>query len=190
MDIISTLFVGVALSMDAFAVSISKGMSVGKNKFANALKIGIFFGLFQALMPLIGYFAGSRFSNYIAQYSDWLAFILLSILGIKMLYDCISDPNLQCSTGIEIIGTRTLLLLSIATSIDALLVGLSYAFVSSGSIVVSSSIIGITTFTISFIGVLLGKKFCSIFQKKSEILGGVILILMGVKIILSHFNVI
>lgn len=190
MDLISTLFIGVALSMDAFAVSISKGMSVGKNKFANAFKIGIFFGLFQALMPLIGYVAGSRFSAYISKYSDCIAFILLSALGIKMLYDCISDPNLQCSTGIEIIGTKTLLLLSIATSIDALIIGLSYAFLPSSSIISSSSIIGITTFVISFAGVLLGKKFCSVFQKKSEILGGVILILIGVKILLSHFNVI
>lgn len=184
MSIIEIISIGIGLSMDAFAVSVSGGMNLKKVKISNALKVGLSFGIFQALMPFIGWFAaGSLFSSYIEKFDRWIALILLGYIGGKMLYDGIfKKEDDEC---IDINNLITLLVLGIATSIDALMVGVTFVTTYKGvGIVPPISIIGLTTFLISFFGVYFGKKFGDLLGNKSTIAGGIILILIGLKIFL------
>ena len=168
--------------MDAFAVSVSKGLSMKKN-YKNSLVIGLYFGFFQALMPLIGYFLGFSFEDVVTRIDHYIAFTLLTIIGISMFLD--NDENNLDNK----IDFKTMLLLSVATSIDALAVGVTFAFLKV-NIILSISTIGIITFIISVLGVLIGNNFGNNLKNKAQIFGGIILILTGLKIFLEHLGVI
>ena len=182
MSIVEIISIGIGLSMDAFAVSVSGGMNLKKVKASNALKVGLCFGIFQALMPFIGWFAaGSLFNRYIEKFDRWIALILLGYIGGKMLYDGIFKNDDDES--IDINNNLTLLILGIATSIDALMVGVTFVTTYKGlAIIPPISIIGLTTFLISFFGVYFGKKSGDLLGNKSTIAGGIILIIIGIKI--------
>ena len=180
---IEIFLIGVGLSMDAFAVSICKGLSMKKIKKRDVFIIALFFGGFQALMPFIGWFLGKGFESYITSID---AFILLGIIGGKMLIDGIKAEDDE-ETGEFKLDLKELFLLAIATSIDALAVGITFAFLDY-PIVECMSIIGCTTFIISFIGVYIGKIFGSKYEHKAEIAGGIILIVIGLKILLEHLG--
>lgn len=189
MSTLTIILTGIGLSMDAFAVSLSKGFCLRKNIFRNALKISIFFGISQAVMPLIGWLCGIYFEGYIKFIDHWIAFILLSLLGGKMIYESLKEENpetaVECSLDEEDLKNKDLLVLAIATSIDALAVGISFAFLNV-NIISSIAIIGIITFIVCFAGVYLGKALGNILKKYSEIIGGVILIFIGFKILIEH----
>lgn len=184
MDFVTILFIGIGLSMDACAVSLAKGMSLKENKIKKyALILAFAFGFFQALMPAIGYFAGSHFAEYIQSIDHWIAFILLSFIGINMIRE--GKEEKQEDTKIHNISVKDIFLLAIATSIDALAIGVSFAFLKV-NLLSAIITIGITTFILSFISVLFGKKLGSLFEKYAEYLGGTILILLGFKILIEH----
>ena len=184
MDFITILFIGVGLAMDACAVSLAKGMGLDKDKVKKyALILALAFGFFQALMPAIGYFAGSHFADYIQSIDHWIAFILLSLIGINMI--CEGKEEKEDEVKIHSIPFKDILLLAIATSIDALAVGVSFAFLKV-NLFLAITTIGITTFILSFVCVLFGKKLGSLFEKYAEYLGGIILILLGIKILIEH----
>jgi putative Mn2+ efflux pump MntP len=183
MDLITICGIGIGLSMDAFAVSISCGLTIKNLKKRNAFKIGAFFGGFQAVMPMIGWLAGLNLRKLISGLDHWVAFGLLTIVGARMIYEA-TRPK-YCERKINPLKHKTLLLLSVATSIDALAVGLSFAFLNI-SIILPVIIIGLITFTISFAGVLGGKRIGRVFRRKVEIIGALILILIGVKILFQH----
>ena len=175
------LVIAIGLSMDAFAVSICKGLSMRKMNWKNAILAGIYFGGFQSLMPLLGYFLGSRFKDYIVSVDHWIAFILLAIIGISMIKESReSDEDINDS-----FDFKTMLVLAIATSIDALAIGVTFAFLSV-NIVPAVSFIGVITFTLSVIGIKIGNVFGSKFKSKAELAGGFILIIMGIKILIEH----
>jgi putative Mn2+ efflux pump MntP len=182
MNMIMILFIAFGLAMDAFAVSITNGITIKHQRINNALKIGIFFGSFQALMPLIGWLAGLRLRDFISGFDHWVAFGLLSLIGGKMIYE---STKIGDDKEIRSLNLFVLLLLSIATSIDALAVGLSFAFLKI-SIATPIIVIGIVTFILSFLGVLVGNKLGHFFENKMEILGGLILIGIGIKILIEH----
>lgn len=191
MSIWEILLIGLGVSADAFAVSMCKGVEMKKFIFKYALLIALFFGGFQMLMPLIGWAAGTLFEKYITQFDHWIAFGLLLLLGGKMIYDGIFDKDEQ-KEGEEKplkLGFLTLLVMAIATSIDALAVGVTFAFLKV-NIWMAVSIIGATTFAFSLVGVGIGVKVGDKFKNKAEIFGGVILILIGLKILLEHLGVI
>ena len=171
--------IGIGLSMDAFAVSICKGLSMQKIDKKYTLCIGLFFGGFQALMPLTGYLLGSRFSGYIERFDHWIAFVLLALIGFNMIKE-------SREAGVNF---KELLILAVATSIDALAVGVTFAFLQV-NIVPAITIIGCTTFVISIAGVYVGNVFGSRYKSRAELTGGVILILIGLKILLEHLGVI
>ena len=175
------LVIAIGLSMDAFAVSICKGLSMRKMNWKNAVLAGIYFGGFQSLMPLLGYFLGSRFKDYIVSVDHWIAFILLAIIGISMIKESReSDEEINDS-----FDFKTMLVLAIATSIDALAIGVTFAFLSV-NIVPAVSFIGVINFTLSVIGIKIGNVFGSKFKSKAELAGGFILIIMGIKILIEH----
>ena len=181
MDFITILFIGIGLAMDASAVSLAKGMSLDKDQVKKyAFILALTFGFFQALMPAIGYFTGSHFAEYIQSIDHWIAFILLSLIGINMIHEEKEDE-----AKIHSIPFKNILLLAIATSIDALAVGVSFAFLKV-NLFLAITTIGITTFILSFVCVLFGKKLGSLFEKYAEYLGGIILILLGIKILIEH----
>ena len=182
------LLIAVGVSADAFAVALGKGLHMRKLSYPHALIIGGTFGLFQALMPLLGYFLGTRFSEYIADYDHWIAFVLLAGVGGKMLWEAFSSHE-DKEKDSDTIDVRELLVLAFATSIDALAVGISFAFFGEISIVWAVTLIGITTFAISFAGVLIGHRVGIRFGAPAEIAGGVILILIGLSILLEHLGV-
>jgi len=183
MEIITIIFLAIALSADAFAVSMCFGTSASSDdKTKIALKAGIFFGLFQAIMPLIGWLAGYFAKSYIENYDHWLAFGLLFIIGFRMIYEA-TKKNV-CKT-FDTGSIWIMISLSVATSIDALAVGLSIAFIKM-PVLLSVLIIGFTTFILSFVGVLLGNKFYKLLGKKAELAGGIVLISIGIKIIIEH----
>ena len=192
MTVWEILLIGLGVSADAFAVSMCKGVEMKKIIWKYALLIALFFGGFQMIMPLIGWGAGSLFQKYITEFDHWIAFGLLLLLGGKMIYDGIFDKD-EKKEGDEDkplkLGLATLLVMAIATSIDALAVGVTFAFLSV-NIWLAVGIIGATTFTFSLVGVGIGVKVGDKFRNKAEILGGVILILLGVKILLEHLGVI
>ncbi len=183
MDPLTLLLIAFGLSMDAFAVSISNGMTIRHQKVNNALRIGIFFGSFQALMPLIGWSAGLSFREFISGVDHWIAFVLLSFIGCKMIYESRKMGAREKED--KPMTLPTLLVLSIATSIDALAVGISFALLKI-SIVTPIIVIGIVTFVLSSLGVLIGNRIGHLFEKKIEILGGLILIGIGIKILIEH----
>ena len=190
MTFIEILLIGIGLSMDAFAVALSKGLSMRKLNMKAGILIAVFFGFFQAFMPFIGWLVCRNFEKYITSVDHWIVFVLLGFIGIKMIVDAIKEfkkEKKEEKDGQIRIGE--LFLLAIATSIDALAVGISFAFLNI-NIWSSITIIGITTLILSFIGVLIGCKFGARFQTKAQIAGGIILILVGVKILLEHLGVI
>lgn len=182
--------IGVGLSMDAFAVSVCKGLNMrGKVNFKHAGVIALSFGGFQALMPLIGYFLGIGFEKYITKIDHWIAFLLLGFIGGKMVIEAIKEWNAEDKQEEDKLVIKELFILAVATSIDALAVGITFAFLSV-NIWSAISIIGVTTFILSLIGVVIGNKFGSKYKSKAELVGGIILVLMGIKILLEHLGVI
>lgn len=191
MSLFIVLFLmGVGLSMDAFAVSICKGLAMRKVNKKQALVIGLFFGGFQALMPFIGWALGSQFEAYITNIDHWIAFVLLAVIGGKMVKEAVTekDEDDEVEQMDPPLDIKEMFILAIATSIDALAVGITFAFLNY-PIVEAITIIGITTFVISIIGVYVGNFFGSKYKKRAEIVGGVILILLGVKILLEHLGI-
>lgn len=181
-----TLFVtAVGLSMDAFAVSICKGLAMKKLSWKNALIIGLWFGGFQALMPTVGYLLGTRFEHYVTSIDHWIAFVLLALIGANMIREALSKEEENASAAVDV---KTMFLLAIATSIDALAVGVTYAFLQV-RIVPAVSFIGLTTFVLSIVGVKIGNVFGLRYKAKAEIAGGVILLLIGTKILLEHLGI-
>ncbi|MCD6107383.1 MAG: manganese efflux pump MntP family protein [Caldisericaceae bacterium] len=183
MNIITIVAIAIGLAMDAFAASISSGIAIKNLKVNNSLKIALFFGFFQAFMPLVGWLLGIRFKYLISGVDHWIAFILLSLIGCKMIYETMKTE--QTRKIINPLNIHVLLGLSIATSIDALVIGVSFALLNV-SIVVPIIIIGITTFILSFTGVFIGDRLGNLFGKKIEIAGGLVLIGIGIKILLEH----
>ncbi|RDY24620.1 manganese efflux pump [Romboutsia maritimum] len=187
MGFISTFFTAFALSMDAFAVSVTKGITLKKINLNVSTKIAFFFGLFQGVMPLIGWVIGIKFESYIKSVDHWIAFFLLSFIGLKMIFEAKEeDNNDERSTNLS---NKELFILSIATSIDALAVGISFAFLNINILPVSLSI-GIVTFIVCFIGVFIGKSIGPIFKNYAQIIGGIILILIGINILNEHTGII
>ena len=188
MGFVELLLLAIGLSMDAFAVSVCKGLAMKRLRFRDAAICGVWFGSFQALMPFVGYLLGSRFEQYIRAVSSWIAFILVALIGANMLREALSKAGLDF---------KTMLVMAVATSIDALAVGITFACVPLQLIAASEllntllgvCIIGLTTFAISCTGVKIGNVFGTRWKSKAEIAGGVILILIGVKILLEHFGV-
>ena len=180
MNIIDILFIGLGLSMDAFAVSVCKGLAMKKMDVKKALVCSLYFGVFQALMPLIGFLLGSGFKNVVSSIDHWIAFVLLGIIGINMIKEAKS-----CETVNDAMDVKTMLTLAVATSIDALAIGVTFAFLKV-SIIPAITIIGVTTFVCCFVGVKLGSIFGEKLKSKAEITGGVVLILIGTKILIEH----
>ena len=178
----------IGLSMDAFAVSICKGLSMKKAGLKEGSICGAWFGGFQALMPVIGFFLGTLFADAIKAFDHWVAFGLLAIIGINMLKEAFSKEEECESCGCDL-GFKNMLVMAIATSIDALAVGISLAMAGNVNIWDAIVLIGITTFILSGVGVKIGNVFGSRFEKKAEIAGGAILILLGLKILLEHLGV-
>lgn len=187
MSLIELFLIAVGLSMDAFAVSICKGLAMKKCTWKKAALAGIWFGGFQALMPALGYLLGVQFQEVITSIDHWIAFILLGIIGGNMVREA-RVPEECCERADENMDVKTMFALAVATSIDALAVGVTFAFLHV-SIVPAVSFIGFTTFVISCAGVKIGNIFGSKYRNRAELLGGVILILMGVKILLEHLGV-
>ncbi len=185
MGLIEVFLIGIGLAMDAFAVSICKGLSMKKMEWKKAYIIGLYFGVFQALMPVIGYLLGIGFEDKITSIDHWLVFILLTFIGCNMIKDSFKKNDKDADENIDF---RTMLILSIATSIDALAVGITFAFFNV-NIFLAISIIGIVTFAISTIGVKIGNVFGDKYESKAEIAGGIILILIGLKILLEHLGI-
>lgn len=187
MSLIELFLIAVGLSMDAFAVAICKGLATSRVKFSNMVVTGLWFGLFQALMPLLGYMLGVNFSSIIQSVDHWIAFVLLSLIGLNMIREAVSsddDDEGNCSYAPSVMFP-----LAIATSIDALAVGVSFAFLAV-DIVPAVLFIGVCTLTLSCAGVKMGAVFGDRFKSKAEIAGGVILMLMGLKILLEHLGVV
>ncbi len=183
MDMLAIILIAIGLAMDSFAASITSGVTIKDLKLNNALKIAIFFGGFQALMPLVGWFAGIGARDFISGIDHWIAFGLLTIIGSKMIYESFKVRSEK--KRIDPLSIHVLLILAIATSIDALAVGISFAFLGI-AIVTPAIIIGVITFSLSFLGVYLGNRVGPFFEKKMEIVGGLILIGIGIKILIEH----
>lgn len=177
--------IAVGLSMDAFAVSVCKGLSVQRLEKKQIVLAGLYFGGFQALMPVLGYIVGSRFEALIVSIDHWIAFALLAFIGLNMIKESFGeDEELN-----DDFSVKTMTLLAVATSIDALAVGVTFAFLRV-NIVSAAALIGVTTFCLSALGVWIGHKFGAKYKKSAELAGGVILILMGTKILLEHLGII
>lgn len=185
MTLLNLFLIAVGLSMDAFAVSVCKGLAMEKAPLKKAALAGIWFGSFQALMPLIGYLLGSRFEKYITRIDHWIAFILLALIGGNMIKEAFSKKEEEASSTMYF---KEMFLLAVATSIDALAVGITFAFLRV-NILPAVGLIGITTFTLSIVGVKVGNLFGSRYKSRAELAGGVLLILMGIKILLEHLGI-
>lgn len=188
MNIIELFLIAVGLSMDAFAVSVCKGLAMKRCTWGKAGIVGLYFGAFQALMPLTGFFLGVQFKEVITSVDHWIAFILLGIIGANMIREAFGSCD-ECQDADASLDVRTMLGLAVATSIDALAVGVTFAFLQV-EIVPAVSFIGAITFTLSVAGVKIGNIFGTKYQSKAELAGGVILILMGCKILLDHLGMI
>lgn len=187
MGIVELILTAIGLAMDAFAVSVCKGLGMRRMRYGQAFVIGLYFGVFQAVMPLIGWVLGTSFSKYIQAFDHWIAFVLLVFIGGKMLWDVFhegEEAESVCAEDTKL-NHRELFMLSIATSIDALAVGIAFACLNV-HIWSSVSLIGVITLALSFIGVWIGNRFGNRFQKKAEIAGGVVLVLIGIKILAEH----
>lgn len=185
MGFLELFIIAIGLSMDAFAVSICKGLSVQKTKPKHALIAGLYFGGFQALMPLIGYFLGTQFEWLVTNIDHWIAFILLGLIGANMIRESFGDDDEVDDS----FSSKAMFPLAIATSIDALAVGVTFACLKV-EIFSAISLIGVTTFILSAIGVKIGNVFGTKFKSKAEFIGGLTLILMGLKILLEHLGII
>ena len=189
MSFLELLLIGVGLSMDAFAVAICQGLCMPKLNWRYTTEIAIFFGGFQALMPAIGYLLGIQFKNYITAIDHWIAFALLGIIGINMIREARSGETEESGCSDDALDVKSMFLLAVATSIDALAVGITFAFLNV-HIVWAVSFIGVTTFVLSALGVKIGNIFGTRYKSRAEIAGGVILILLGTKILLEHLHII
>ncbi|MBR6524218.1 MAG: manganese efflux pump [Clostridia bacterium] len=190
MSFIEVLLIGIGLSADAFAVAVCKGLNMRKINYTHALIIALFFGGFQALMPLIGWILGSSFRIYIENFDHWIAFVLLAFIGGKMIVEALKNEDEGCCS-CEKLDIKELFVMAVATSIDALAVGITFALVlEKGAIWGAISIIGLTTFVLSAIGVVIGNKFGAKYKSKAELAGGIILVLIGLKILLEHLEII
>ena len=188
MGIVELFLIGVGLSMDAFAVSVCKGLNMKTLNRKHALVIGLFFGGFQGLMPLLGWLLGKQFEGYITAFDHWIAFVLLALIGFNMIKESREEEKEE-EKPYAGVNFKELLILAVATSIDALAVGVTFAFLQV-NIVPAITIIGCTTFVISIAGVYVGNVFGSRYKSRAEFTGGVILILIGLKILLEHLGVI
>lgn len=184
MSLLTLFITAVGLSMDAFAVSVCKGLAMKKLSWKKAVIIGLWFGGFQALMPTLGYLLGTRFEAYVNAIDHWIAFVLLALIGANMIREALSPDKDEANDSTDL---KTMFLLAIATSIDALAVGVTYAFLQV-RILPAVSFIGVITLVLSIIGVKIGNVFGLKYKAKAEIFGGVILILMGIKILLEHLG--
>ena len=190
MTFIELFLIGVGLSMDAFAAAICQGLSMTRITWGHALTVGLYFGGFQALMPFIGWMLGSQFADRIQQYDHWIAFILLVLIGGNMIREALSgdeEDAAQAETDLRL-DHKKLFLMAIATSIDALAIGVTFAFLET-AILPAIGIIGCTTFCISVAGVAVGCWFGARYKKRAEITGGAILVLLGIKILLEHLGI-
>ena len=193
MGFLELLLLAVGLSMDAFAVSICKGLSMQKAGLKEGAVCGAWFGGFQALMPLVGFFLGTMFAQAIEAFDHWVAFGLLAIIGINMLKEAMEKQEECCCCADEHnadLGVKTMFVMAVATSIDALAVGISLAMAGDVNIWLSVALIGATTFSFSAAGVRIGSLFGAAFEKKAQLAGGLILVLIGLKILLEHLGVI
>lgn len=188
MGITDALLTALGLAMDAFAVAVCKGLSVKKVKLWHYICIGLWFGGFQALMPTVGYFLGAAFEVYVTAFSHWIAFALLALIGVNMLKEGLSGEEEKCEDCS--FAVRIMFVMAVATSIDALAVGIGYG-VRAGevNVVLSIAAIGVITFFMSALGLKIGNVFGTKYKSRAEIAGGVILILMGVKILLEHYGI-
>ncbi len=186
MGICAILLLGIGLAMDAFAVSICKGLAMKKMNWKNAIIIALYFGMFQAVMPIIGYFLGTTFESLVTTFDHWIAFILLLLIGGSMIKESFDNEDEKKNDKIDF---KTMTALALATSIDALAIGITFAFLDV-NVTLAVSIIGIITFIISVCGVKIGNKFGDKYQNKAELMGGIILVLLGIKILLEHLGII
>lgn len=187
MSLVSIVLIAVGLSMDAFAVAICKGLKMRTVSYGKTLLIALFFGGFQALMPIVGWLLGYKFQRHIGSFDHWIAFILLAFIGGKMIYESFKSDNDEVNDSLRI---SELFILAIATSIDALAVGIAFAVMNMTNIYFSAGVIGLITFIFSIVGVLVGSKFGSVYKNKAELTGGIILVLLGLKILLEHLGLI
>ena len=186
MGLVELFIIAVGLSMDAFAVAICKGLSVKQLKLKHNIIVGLYFGGFQGLMPLVGYLLGVRFQEAITSIDHWIAFVLLGLIGFNMIREALSKEEEQVSDAFDV---KTMVPLAVATSIDALAVGVTFAFLKV-QILPAVSFIGVITFVLSMIGVKIGNIFGVKYKSKAELAGGITLILMGTKILLEHLGLI
>ena len=184
MGALEILLIAIGLAMDAFAVSVCKGLSMKKMSWKKAIIVGLYFGAFQGLMPVIGYFLGATFESLVTKIDHWISFILLTFIGLNMLKEAFSEDTENCNDNVDF---KTMIVLAIATSIDALAVGITFAFLQT-NILIAALTIGIITFVISVLGVKIGNRFGDKYERKAETVGGLILILMGTKILLEHLG--
>lgn len=184
MGLIELFLIAVGLSMDAFAVSVCKGLAMPKCTFKKVAIVGLWFGGFQALMPAIGYILGAQFQEAIASIDHWIAFVLLALIGGNMIHEALDNDEEEADASLNV---KTMFLLAVATSIDALAIGITFAFLKV-NIIPAVCFIGIVTFIISFAGVKIGNVFGARYKNKAEIVGGIILILLGLKILLEHLG--
>lgn len=185
MDLLTLLTLAVGLAMDAFAVSICKGLAMREKVLKKGIIVGLWFGGFQALMPTIGFFLGTQFKDQITSIDHWIAFVLLGLIGINMVKEALSNDEEQADDSIAV---KEMFMLAVATSIDALAVGITFAFLNV-HIVSAASMIGVCTFLISFAGVKIGNIFGTKYKSKAELTGGIILILLGFKILFEHLHI-
>lgn len=186
MNLFSLFILAVGLSMDAFAVSICKGLAMKKLTARECIIVGIWFGGFQALMPVLGYLLGTRFVRYITAVDHWIAFILLCLIGANMIKEALSKEEETTDDSLDV---KNMLLLAVATSIDALAVGITFAFLQDVAIVPAVSFIGCITFVLSAVGVKVGNVFGIRYKSKAEFAGGIILILIGCQILSEHLGI-
>jgi len=187
MSTLELFIIAVGLSMDAFAVAVCKGLSVKELKLKHMLIVGLYFGAFQGLMPLGGYFLGKQFEAYITKFDHWIAFVLLALIGANMIREAIGGEAEECC---DSFGVKAMVPMAVATSIDALAVGVTFGFMPDVNIWFAVAFIGVITFTLSALGVKIGNVFGAKFKSKAELAGGIILILMGIKILLEHLGII
>lgn len=187
MGFLDIFLIGVALSMDAFAVSVCKGLSVKKAGVKHVLTVGVYFGGFQALMPMLGFLLGYKFESFITNIDHWIAFVLLAIIGGNMIREALGKDEDDKEN--DDFSFKAMLPLAVATSIDALAVGISFAFLGV-DIVTAALLIGATTFVLSGVGIFVGNIFGSKYKSKAELAGGIVLILIGAKILLEHLGII
>lgn len=187
MDIISVLLTGVGLAMDAFSVAVTDGITLKKPKLSGVIKIALFFGAFQFLMPCLGFFCCSAFSKLVEAFAPWIAFVLLAFIGGKMIFEAVCEKE-ECEEIKNPLSFATLTVLAIATSIDALAVGVVFAteLMTLPVVLLSAGLIGIVTFIISFAGVYIGAKCGNLLGNKAEIAGGLVLVGIGIKILLEY----